>query len=294
MGALEIAVVSRDEDVRLEAARAFDEAPRSWSVRLYETVPEGADVIVVGPDVEHPGRAIRFEPGRAQDLLGDIERCAVTRSRCVYVTSPCGGCGVTTICLHLAATLAQKKAVCYVESTWGGVGTRLNLPDDHRTWADLEAGKSPLEAVALPVPGGFRALLAPETGLASADIVGRTRRGFDYVVVDARPGQLESARPDEDAVGVMVLPPTRTGARRGRTVLDRLPDLTWAVITNRTGHGGDLGRMALQDAVGHRVLDHFPCAPRLRAAEDEGVLLASRWSLWGRKVERLALALTNA
>lgn len=292
MGALEIAVVSRNEDVRLEAARAFDGAPRSWSVRLFETVPDGADVVVIGPDVEHHGRAIRFEPGRADRLLGDIERCAMTRSVCVYVTSSSGGCGVTTICLHLAAVLADKKATCYVESTWGGLGARLNLPDDHRTWADLEGPEGSIETAALPVPGGFRALLAPEGGFASSEVVERARRDFDYVIVDARPGQLD-LRPDEDALVLMVVPPTRTGARRARATLgDRARG--WTVLTNRTGHGGDLGRVELQNAIGHRVLDHLPCTPRLRTAEDEGDLLASRWNLWSRKVDRLALALMEA
>jgi len=290
MGALEIAVVSRDEDVRLEAARAFDGAPRSWSVRLFEAVPDGADVIVIGPDIEHHGRAIRFEPGRADDLLGAIERYAVTRSVCVYVTSPSGGCGVTTICLHLAAFLADRKATCYVESTWGGAGTRLNLPDDHRTWADLEGSEGSLETAALPVLGGFRALLAPEGGLVSSEVVERARRGFDYVIVDARPDQLDPVRSDEDAFVLMVVPPTRTGARRARATLGER-NLGWTVITNRTGHGGDLGRIELQNAIGHRVLDHLPCTPRLRVAEDEGDLLASRWNLWSRKVGRLALAL---
>lgn len=293
MGALEIAVVSRNEDVRLEAARAFDRAPRSWSVRLFETVPEGADVIVIGPDVEHHGRAIRFEPGRADSLLGDIERYAKTRSACVYVTSSSGGCGVTTICLHLAAALADRKTACYVESAWGGTGARLNLPDDHRTWADLEGPEASIETAALPVPGGFRVLLAPEGGLVSGEVVERARRDFDYVIVDARPGQCDPAPLDEDALVLMVVPPTRTGARRARAMLGD-HDQGWTVITNRTGHGGDLGRVELQGAIGHRVLDHLPCTPRLRAAEDEGDLLVSRWNLWSRKVDRLALALMKA
>lgn len=293
MGALEIAVVSRDEDVRLEAARAFDGAPRSWSVRLFEAVPEGADVVVIGPDIEHHGRAIRFEPGRADNLLGAIERYAVTRSVCVYVISSSGGCGVTTICLHLAASLAAKHATCYVESTWGGAGARLSLPDDHRTWVELERPEGSLELAALPVPGGFRALLAPEGARASSEIVERARRGFDYVIVDARLDQLDPARPEEDALVLMVVPPTRTGARRARATLGD-GNLGWTVITNRTGLGGDLGRVELQNAIGHRVLDHLPYTPRLRGAEDEGDLLSSRWNLWSRKVDRLALALMEA
>ena len=294
MDALEIAVVSRDGDVRLEAARAFDAAPPSWSVRLHETVPSGADVLVIGPDIDHEGRAIRFEPGRAQNLLGDIELAAATRDRCVYVVGPCGGAGVTTISLHLAAKLATRKTTCYVESSWGATGARLGFPDDHTTWLDIVEPDGSLATAALPAPGGFRALLASAGRVVPPEVMTHVRRNYEFVVIDAHQDQLGSLILDEGELAVMVVPPTRVGARRARATLSRRPDLRWGVVTNRTGSGGDLGRIELQDAIGHSVLDHLPYSPRLRAAEDDGALVLSRWSVWNRKIDRLALALIAA
>lgn len=294
MGALEVAVVSRDENVRLEAARAFDGAPPSWSVQLHEAVPTGADVVVIGPDVEYEGRAIRFEPGRAQHLLGDIERSAATGHRCVYVVGPCGGAGVTTISLHLAARLAPRMTTVYVESTWGAAGARLGFPDDHTTWSDMEQPHGSVENAALPAPGGFRALLAGAGRMVPPDVMTHVRRNYEFVVVDAHQDHLGSLILDEGTLAVMVVPPTKVGARRAKVTLSRRPDVPWAVVTNRTGSGGDLGRIELQDAIAHAVLDHLPFSARLRAAEDDGALLLSRWSLWNRKIDRLALALIAA
>jgi len=294
MGALEIAVVSRDEDVRLEAARAFDGAPRSWSVRLHETVPPGADVLVVGPDIDYQGRAIRFHPGDARNLLRDIERCAATRNRCVYVVGAGGGSGVTTVCLHLAASLAARTTTCYVESVWGGAGTRLGFPDDHLTWADVEGPGGSLDTAVLPAAGGFRALLASRGGVVPGDVVAGACRGFEFVIVDANEDHLDSPTQAEDILAVMVVPPTRVGARRARATLAARAEVGWALITNRTGPGGDLGMAELQEAIAHPVLDHLPFTPRLRGAEDDGALLQSRLSLWTRKIDRLALALINA
>ena len=225
MGALEIAVVSCDEDVRLEAARAFDAAPRSWNVRLHETVPSGVDVIVIGPDVDYGGRAIRFEPGRTEDLLGDIERSAVTRNRCVYVVGPCGGAGVTTICLHLAASLARRKITCYLESVWGGAGVRLGFPDDHLTWSDIESPDGSVEPAALPAPGGFRALFAGAGREVPREVLTGARRSFEFVVVDADGSHLDPLILDQGALAVMVVPPTRVGARRARAALAEHSDL---------------------------------------------------------------------
>jgi hypothetical protein len=293
MGALEIAVVSCDEDVRLEAARAFDAAPRSWSVRLHETVPSGVDVIVIGPDVDYAGRAIRFQPGRAENLLADIERSAVTRNRCVYVVGPCGGAGVTTVSLHLAASLAKRKPTCYLESVWGGAGVRLGFPNDHLTWSDIEPPDGAVETTALPAPGGFRALFAGAGRVVPREVLAEAQRCFEFVVVDAGGSHIDPPILDEGALAVMVVSPTRVGARRARAVLAAHPDLQWGLITNRTGPGGDLGRIELQDAIGHAVLDHLPFSPRLRRVEDDGGLL-SRWSSWNRKIERLAAALIGA
>ena len=294
MGALEIAVVSRDEDVRLEAARAFDAAPRSWSVRLHETVPTGVDVVVIGPDVDYEGRAIRFEPGRTENLVDDIERSAATRNRCVYVVGSCGGAGVTTICLHLAASLARRKTTCYLESVWGGAGARLGFPDDHLTWSGIEEPDGSVEAAALPAPGGFRALFAGAGRVVPREVLAGARRSFEFVVVDAAGSHLDPLMPEEDALAVMVVPPTRVGVRRARATLATHPHLQWGLVTNRTGPGGDLGRIELQDALAHAVLDHLPFSPRLRGVEDDCGLLLSRWSLWNRKIDRLALALIGA
>jgi hypothetical protein len=106
--------------------------------------------------------------------------------------------------------------------------------------------------------------------------------------------------PDGDALAltaewcrgaVLVTPPTRPGALRARALVRRWPDLRWAVITNKVGPGGETTRAEMQEVIGHRVALELPCAPALRDAEDDGRLLRTRWSRWGRGIARLARAL---
>jgi hypothetical protein len=277
---MRIAIVSRDEATRRRAAAAFDAAPAGWSVSLHDSAPEEADVVVCGPDADIPG-ALRFDPAAPGDL---VARIAATKpgARAVAVVGASGGVGTTTLALHLARAFARSGSVCYVErSASCGGRLRLALPEDARRWAGTDGP----ERSALPVPGGFRALLAPPEGTAEA-VPDAARSGFERVVLDAGTAVPE----DGPRVLVLVAPPSRAGMHRAGALLDAHPGRRWAVVTNRTGPGGGAGRAALEDALGRRIALQLPCSRGVRDREDEGALLPE-WSRFSWGVTRLARAL---
>lgn len=289
--ALNVAVVSRDRATRLEAARAFDSAPSHWIVELHHDPPADADVVVAGPDMDIEADAV-FDPALPGRVLDDVAGAA-NRSqgaRVVAVTSPSGGTGVTSIALHLARAAARSSSVCLADCDveWGA-GYRLGLPDTARTWADAgDSGESILRA-ALPVPGGFRVLVGPmeagSPGLGA--LLGGARSQFDRVIADAgRASTVPALLRAADAV-VMVLAPTAPSARRGRDVIDGMTGAQTAIVTNRTGPGGETTRSQIERILGRKVALELPCDPKLRDAEDDGRLLASPWSRWERSIHRL-------
>ena len=163
MAALRIAVVSNDPDIRLEAARAFDEAPASWSVSLHTSAPEDVDIVVLGPDAV--GDGIPFDPADPKSVVEEIESRTVAREGpVIVVTSASGGVGATSLALHLAAALAPAVRVGFIELA-PGAALRLGFaPNEHLTWADLDESSESIARCFLPVAPGFRALLAPEDG----------------------------------------------------------------------------------------------------------------------------------
>src|SRR5688500_995986 len=117
MAPARIAIVGRDPALRLRAAEAFDDAPAKWAVALFEEAPQGADAVVVCPDVEAEG--IPFD---VKDPAGTLDRVAAALAReatgrLLVVTSASGGSGVTTVALHLAALLGRRGRACYLELT---------------------------------------------------------------------------------------------------------------------------------------------------------------------------------
>ncbi|MBA2726153.1 MAG: hypothetical protein H0U53_09205, partial [Actinobacteria bacterium] len=141
-----ITLVSGDPAVREAAARAFDSAPRQWSLDLLEHPPETMAApelgrIVWGPDVAAPDGAPRFDPDDPASLAGLAPSTAPPETGRVFViTSVAGGAGVSTFALHLARCFAElRRSTLLVESLEsrerGWLADRLRLPADARTAA---------------------------------------------------------------------------------------------------------------------------------------------------------------
>jgi hypothetical protein len=298
-GVSEGRVVSREESVRLKAARAFDAAPASWQVQLHESPPDDADVVVTGPDMDAPS-GIAFDPDHPEDLLDRVLRAAAPTAggSGVVVTGSGGGAGVTTVALHLSSEAASRGAeVLYadLDLSWGAP-SRLGLSPDVRTWADVGDTPPSLQLAAVPVPGRFRALFSPGSAVSAVpvDLVTRAVGEFRHVVVDAPslspvPELMSSIR-----TGVLVVSPTAPAARRAREVLESYPECRWAIVSNRTGPGGETTRSGLERILDRKVALELPCTPALRDAEDGCRLLAHRWSRWARGISRLWRALEAA
>lgn len=303
---LEVAVVSADADFRRAAAAAFDSAPASWTVTIHDSQPDAADVLVLCPDsTADPGElpAVRFRPTTGHDLVGDVAAAASSQSAVMIPVVGAGrGVGVTSIALHLCKAIAEtsapgQEAPCFVDLDveCGGAADRLDLDaSEVRTWAASGGTAEELVLSALPLAGGFRALLAPRgegAEIEVAEVLARAGRCWSRVVVDCPDGNAFALAAPRCRGAVLVTPPTRPGAMRARALVRRWPDLRWAVITNKLGPGGETTRAEMQEVIGHRIALELPCAPALRDAEDDGRLLRSRWSRWGRGIARLARTL---
>jgi MinD superfamily P-loop ATPase len=211
------------------------------------------------------------------------------------VTGAGGGTGTTTIALHLAARLAASRSTCLVDHDlrWGA-GPRLGLAEGHRTWRDFDGSRESLRTAAIPVSGGFRALVSPgresADAAAAAELLDAAAAEFDCLIVDACPELLDVVL-ERAAAAVAVAAPTPVSARRARALIEAHPGVPWAVVTNRTGPGGETLRGGLQRIIGRPITLELPCAPVVRDAEDEPRLPGSRRSRWSARVDRLAAAL---
>lgn len=283
--------MSAQPDIRLALARAFDEAPLAWEVELHEEVPEGSDLLVIGPDIDHEG-GIAFDPGKPEALLAEVAEALEGRhrGRLVVVVGATGGCGVTGLALHLARELAP---CCVVESHPDrGLRERVGMGElDCRTWSPSCTARELAEA-ALPVPGGFRVLLAPreEDRDASSTIYANARDLARHVVVDAGTRPHEGLLADAGAC-VLVVPPTLPGALRAARLLELAPHATWAVVLNRLGPGGEMPCSMLRAMIGRPIAVELPCCPQLRDAEDSSRLVGRGLTRWARRVRQLARAL---
>lgn len=289
MFVVHIAAVSSDESIRLKLARAFDPAPASWTVTLHHTAPPDADLVVCGPERPDVGQ-VRFDPDRPELLVPEIaDRLASTAARCIFVVGAVGGCGASTIALHLAAA----SGGCLIDASGHGVRRRLALATA-RSWSEGLVDDD-LELSALPVAPGFRVLLAPAT--PQPDEVGvvlqRAAAYFDHVLVDAAAPSVASLA-SRGGLGVLVLTPTRPAAESAREILESNDSLRWAIVTNRVGPGGALRSRALEDLLGRRIAIDLPCSAGLRDTEDEGRLLTSPMSPWLWQVKKLWRALETA
>ena len=257
-----IAIVTGDEAARLAIVKALDSAPPGWAIGLHRVPPRDADVVVSDRQIEG---AIVFDP-EDPDLVSAITERVRNRTRTIFVCSPSGGTGVTTISLHLAAAFASRAHPTALVDLDPCRGARARLGLDPGVVTDAP----------VPVAGGFR-------------LVDATTRpeGFDRVVIDA--GTTAEHLADVHAA-VLVCPPSPQGARRCRGLLEARQGVRWYVVTNRLGPGGETTRSQFERVVGCPVME-LPCCPALRDAEDEGRLLRRHWTRWSRSVDALADAL---
>lgn len=284
MGELRVAIVSRDEQVRLLAARAFDAAPASWIVSLHDHPVDSADVIVCGPDVRCEG-AVEFDCADPLSVIELVAAAAGASARqLVVVAGACGGVGTTTLALHLVASLGEAGEACYLDlDECAGGALRLGLEGDHLTYED----GGDVRAAALPFAPGARAVFAP--GPAPQSAVAAVADSFDWVVVDG--GRAQRAPVRQGDIALMVCRPTVPCARAAHSVLESHDSEQWAVVLNRVGAGGETTRAQLEALIGRRIAVELPCTPSLRDAEDDGKLLTSSFSRYLRRVRRLARAL---
>lgn len=268
MAQVRVALVCPDDALRMVAAKAFDEAPPEWDVHLHRNVPEGADVVVaVGCELAD---SVAFDAAHPADVVDEVKRrLATSRRSLITVVAASGGCGATSVALHLAAE--ATNATCVVASS-----DQLT----HRLGLDPAA----VAGGPIPVPGGFKVVkaTAPER---APDLLG----DFENVIVDAGRAALEWPVASHGGC-VLVLAPTLPSARAAAELLQSFPERVWAVVTNRLGPGGETGSAELQRVLGRRICLELPCSRGLRDAEGECRLLPG-WSWWRRRVRRLAHAL---
>lgn len=287
-----IALVSRDPDTRFRAARAFDEAPREWLIGLFESAPADADVVVLAPDAEGPGLELDLNhPERTIAAIEERVGNGVT-STFVIVRSATGGVGCTSIALHLAAFLSREEPALYVEATAACGGRyRLGLDVGGPDWARLQPGGS-VDEVALPMAGGFRALLAPDAASEiPADVLQVCARHTRFVILDAGDVSMPFTAPETTPLSFVVLSPTIPSARRAAELLSAQERAV--PISNRLGPGSETTDDMLQVILGRPIAVALPCSPALRDAEDRGRLLGRDASTWSRRVARLAARLSG-
>ncbi len=276
-----VAIVCPDERLRMAVASAFDVAPPEWEVRFHPQAAVDADVVVAaGADVEG---AVTFDPNHPDELIRDVQRHLARRRSCtIAVCGSSGGCGATTVALHLAAA---HPGSCLVEATsTGAIALRLGLDPSM-----LEAAGDEVHPV--PVAGGFRVVRAGEANLQP--LLEQLRLRFERVIVDIDPDRVGEIIGSCDA-GVLVLAPTLPSAAAAAELLAGHPDAAWAIVSNRPGPGGETTRAELQRVLGRRLTLELPCSRALRDAEGEARLVLTEWSLWLRAIRRLSKALATA
>ena len=219
------------------------------------------------------GDAVAFDPSHPARVIGEVtRRLAGEQVRTVVVVAASGGCGASSVALHLAAEASGRTCL---------VGTDGHLI--HRLGLEPEATRGG----PVPVPGDFRLAQVEDSDLARS--VDELTGAFQAVIVDGGlPALASLASQSPDCV--LVLSPTVPSARSAAELLGSFPDARWAIVTNRLGPGGETSSAELQRILGRRICLELPCARGLRDAEGE-CRLASTWSPWRRRVARLANAL---
>ena len=283
-----VALKASDESRLLQMVKAFEAAPSTWDLTVWTESSEH-DVLVADSPV---AGAVLFDPEQPGAVVGDVEnKLARGFGHTTVVTGARRGTGVTTLALHLASALAARHDVVLVDlDPYSSLRPRLDLPDDARDWGSI--GESVRDA-ALPVPAGFRVLLAPVRS-RGGDVVQLLRAAiarFERVIVDVPRSPWLGAALGIATRAVLVVPPSRQGIRAARDTVEERSATPWTCVVNRLGAGGELSRTAIERELGRPVAVELPSSPFLRDREDDHRLLTERWSRYYRRVSRLAAAL---
>ncbi len=269
-----IAVCVPDEDLHAAIALTFDAAPSTWRVAFFDFPPPDADVVVSA----ETGADVGLEP--IDQLIDRIAQHLQRprRGRLIAVTGATGGCGTTTIALHL--TRLMTGAV-YLESDplRRTAADRFGIDGPTRTWDEAED----LRAAALPIEG-IRALLAPNGGTLPEGFFDQCFLEFPTVVV-------EPLVPVSITAGVLVIPATKVGLARATRLAPLLPDSPWAIVLNHTCPDGSIRHDDVQRSLGIAVTVELPYTAQLATAERDGRLIAPGWSRWMRRLSTLARSL---
>lgn len=282
MREIRIAVVGIAPREREAVAAAFDAAPPNWRIALCDEAPPEADLVV---STSQPADVV-IAPGGYEDVVpriaGFLTRPA--EGSVISVLGATGGCGATTLALHLTQALARRGPAVYLESDPFSrtAAFRLGMNDNARDWSSA-GDDNALETAALPVEG-IRVLLAPPAGTVPAGLPDRAAAACGTVVCDRALSPSASA-------GILVTPPTPAGARRTAAMTPDLPDIPWAVVVNHTAPGDGLPEAAFAEITGVAPTVSLPFTPLLRNAELRCRLLRAPWTRYHRRVARLADAL---
>lgn len=274
---LRVAILCPEPELRMAAVKAFDRAPLDWDLRLVSEPTAEADVVVsVGVDREG---AITMDLAHPEKVLEEIARSS-SEPDVIAVVGASGGCGATSLAVHLAAALARDGRAALVD---------LHADGDAATRVGLVLEELPLEdgPLLLPVAGGFRLAVGREGELDVC--LEMARAAADKLVVDMPRSSLDEI--EQASRVLLVMTPTQPSVRKAARLLASRPEIAWVPITNRTGPGSETTRVDIERILGRRVAIELPCSPGLRDAEDELRLLTAPWSPWRMAVQRLAAAL---
>ncbi len=268
-----VTILSRDPAMRIAAARAFDAAPVSWEVSLEDGPSPRTDVLVVTPEVEDvptsDAPTVPFDPLNPAAAIEAVALLGKSRPPLLTaVLGATGGCGATTIAIHLARALGDAVFAEVGEPAASTLSARfsLDLSGDRAGPISVEG----LHAFVLPDPADLSDLL-----------------GYRRAVVDLGCG----AEPLACAPTLCVLPPTLVAARRAARIIKSGPEIDWIVVTNRVGAGGTATRMELQQGLGAPISLDLPGCPALRDSEDTDRMPLGSWRGWHRGIRRLARAI---
>lgn len=261
----------------MAAAQAFDDAPSSWRVSLHRSRPDDADVsVAIGEGAQGD---VRFDPVHPECVVDEVRSFLEAASPSVIgVVGASGGCGTTSVALHLASLGTEPTCVVDLQAR-PSCAVRLAIDP-----SDLSEAPGPV-----PASGGFRLTCGPRP--FGPEQLAALRAGFSRIVLDAGT--------DVTNVGdlcdrvVVVMAPTVTSATLAAELLGHLEDVPVALVSNRSGPGGEITRLELERVVGRRIALELPCSPALRDAEDDGALVTSSWSPWVRGLVRLHVALAS-
>lgn len=278
---LRVGIVCPEERSRMTAARAFDAAPADWEISFSAQPDHDADVLV-GFGVSVPG-ALAMDPADPEGIIDRIREHRSQSRRLIVVVGASGGCGATSVALHLAAACRETRAAVVDLQPDRSAALRLGIADD--VPAGIDAG-----SVVLPVSGGFRLVFPRDDAADPNELVETAFQHADKVIVDASAETLPCLQTPVNHV-VLLMTPTIPSATKAARLLADEPERSWVPVTNRTGPGSDTTRHGIERVLRRRVALELPCSPGLRDAEDELKLLTSPLSLWRMRIQRLGDAL---